>query len=63
MLAYVLSLITTIGAMYWMNHAQPALLYIVPYVLIASFGLAFLKGEVSDLLKFSLEEKVKEKEE
>uniref|UniRef100_A0A7S3PJS3 Uncharacterized protein n=1 Tax=Aplanochytrium stocchinoi TaxID=215587 RepID=A0A7S3PJS3_9STRA len=56
MVAYVLSLVTTIMVMLVFHHAQPALLYIVPYILIASFGLAVYKGEVSQLLEFKVED-------
>merc|ERR1711957_138491 len=49
MVAYVLSLITTVGVMLVFNAAQPALLYIVPYVLIASLAVAISRGEFKDL--------------
>ena len=36
------------------NHAQPALLYICPYLLIGSVAVAFRRGELSELLAFSV---------
>jgi len=45
MVAYVLSLVTTVSIMLFFNAAQPALLYIVPFVLIASHGTAVARGE------------------
>jgi minor histocompatibility antigen H13 len=49
MVAYALSLVTTVGIMLFFNAAQPALLYIVPYVLIASLAVALARGEVKKL--------------
>uniref|UniRef100_A0A7S0ZPL8 Minor histocompatibility antigen H13 n=2 Tax=Noctiluca scintillans TaxID=2966 RepID=A0A7S0ZPL8_NOCSC len=61
MVAYILSLVTTVGIMLFFNHAQPALLYIVPFVLFASFSVAVVRGEVKAILSFDLpEEPIKE---
>jgi len=54
MVAYVLSLITTIFVMLFFNAAQPALLYIVPYVLAASVGVACARGEFRELWGFTI---------
>merc|ERR1712226_177692 len=54
--AYTLSLITTLSVMLFFNAAQPALLYIVPYVLIASLVLAFSRGEFKDLWNYVISE-------
>merc|ERR1711948_165061 len=56
MISYVLSLVTTVGIMLFFNAAQPALLYIVPYVLIASLVVALARGEFMDLWNFVIEE-------
>merc|ERR1712003_335610 len=56
MVAYFLSLVTTILVMLVFHHAQPALLYIVPYILIASAGCALYKGEMTELLEFQVED-------
>ncbi len=56
MLAYALSLVTTVAVMLIWNHAQPALLYIVPYILASSFLTAIAKGQLSELLAFQVED-------
>eukprot|EP00929_Paragymnodinium_shiwhaense_P106848 TRINITY_DN7262_c0_g1_i1.p1 TRINITY_DN7262_c0_g1~~TRINITY_DN7262_c0_g1_i1.p1 ORF type:complete len:497 (-),score=118.31 TRINITY_DN7262_c0_g1_i1:122-1612(-) len=56
MVAYFLSLVTTVSIMLFFNHAQPALLYIVPYVLIASLATAVARGELKELLAWTIEE-------
>jgi minor histocompatibility antigen H13 len=67
MVAYILSLVTTVGIMLFFNHAQPALLYIVPYILIAAFVVAICRGELKELFAFEIvddaeEEKTNAKE-
>merc|ERR1712028_145301 len=52
MVAYVLSLVTTVSIMLFFNAAQPALLYIVPYVLVTAVVLALIRGEFSDLWSY-----------
>jgi len=54
MVAYVLSLVTTLGVMLLFNAAQPALLYIVPYVLLTTIAVAVSRGELSALWKFEI---------
>ncbi|CAK8995423.1 Minor histocompatibility antigen H13 (Intramembrane protease 1) (IMP-1) (IMPAS-1) (hIMP1) (Presenilin-like protein 3) (Signal peptide peptidase) [Durusdinium trenchii] len=51
---YILSLAATIAAMIIFNHAQPALLYICPGLLLGSIGVAFARAETSQLLTYSL---------
>jgi len=66
MVAYVLSLVTTVGVMLIFNAAQPALLYIVPYVLITSLLVALVRGELRELWRYEIpenEEKPDEKKE
>ena len=48
-MAYTLSLITTVAVMLLFDAAQPALLYIVPFVMVTSFGCALVRGEVRKL--------------
>ncbi|KAJ5367940.1 uncharacterized protein N7496_007700 [Penicillium cataractarum] len=50
---YVVGMITTLLAMQYSNHAQPALLYLVPGVLISLWGTAFFRGETSIMWDFS----------
>ncbi|CAK0858612.1 unnamed protein product [Prorocentrum cordatum] len=56
LVAYVLSLMTTIAAMLFSNAAQPALLYIVPYVLITSVAIAVSRGEFRELWTYDIPE-------
>eukprot|EP00930_Biecheleria_cincta_P087757 TRINITY_DN7698_c1_g3_i1.p1 TRINITY_DN7698_c1_g3~~TRINITY_DN7698_c1_g3_i1.p1 ORF type:complete len:529 (+),score=94.51 TRINITY_DN7698_c1_g3_i1:84-1589(+) len=56
MVAYVLSLITTVSIMLFFNAAQPALLYIVPYVLVASLAVAVCRGELKELWNYFISE-------
>lgn len=50
---YVLGMVTTLLAMQYSNHAQPALLYLVPGVLISLWGTALFKGELHLMWNFS----------
>ncbi|KAJ5542617.1 Peptidase A22B signal peptide peptidase [Penicillium sp. DV-2018c] len=62
---YVAGMVTTLLAMQYSNHAQPALLYLVPGVLISLWGTALIRGETSAMWEFSdaeQEECDKEKE-
>merc|ERR1712176_106363 len=56
MVSYVLSLVTTVSIMLFFNAAQPALLYIVPYVLIASLAVALSRGEFKELWNYVISE-------
>eukprot|EP00442_Polarella_glacialis_P010031 CAMPEP_0115099190 /NCGR_PEP_ID=MMETSP0227-20121206/31684_1 /TAXON_ID=89957 /ORGANISM="Polarella glacialis, Strain CCMP 1383" /LENGTH=495 /DNA_ID=CAMNT_0002494093 /DNA_START=71 /DNA_END=1558 /DNA_ORIENTATION=- len=62
MVAYVLSLITTVAIMLFFNAAQPALLYIVPYVLVASAGVALQRGEFKELWAYYIPDETAEVE-
>jgi len=59
---YFIGLVSTIVVMHTFQHAQPALLYLVPACLATSFGLAVVRGEVAALLEYSEEKKEEEKE-
>jgi minor histocompatibility antigen H13 len=50
---YVVGMVATLLAMQYSNHAQPALLYLVPGVLSFLWGTAFLRGELSIMWNFS----------
>lgn len=50
---YVLGLMVTLGVMQVFEHAQPALLYLVPGVLGALWGTALFRGETSTLWNFN----------
>jgi len=62
LIAYVLALISTFVAMHMSGHAQPALLYIVPWLLIVSIGLAYFRGHFSLLWNFTEENPEPEQE-
>lgn len=53
MLSYVAGMGATIGVMLAFNAAQPALLYLVPAILLGSLGVAAARGEVAKLLAWS----------
>jgi minor histocompatibility antigen H13 len=50
---YVIGMITTLFVMTWFKHAQPALLYLVPGVLLSLGGTAWVRGEVKEMWNFS----------
>ncbi|KAI2787133.1 hypothetical protein POX_f07495 [Penicillium oxalicum] len=50
---YIIGMITTLLAMQYSNHAQPALLYLVPGVLISLWGTALVRGETKVMWNFS----------
>jgi len=54
MVAYFFSLVTTVGIMLFFNAAQPALLYIVPFVLITTCVVAASRGELKALWAFEI---------
>lgn len=46
LVGYIIGMVTTLAVLKIYNHAQPALLYLVPGVLIALWGTALVKGEL-----------------
>ena len=58
---YNLGIIITLCSMYFFNHAQPALLYLVPCTLFSSTLLSFANKDFKLLWKFN-EEKIKKEE-
>lgn len=53
LLGYVIGMAATLGAMQLSDHPQPALLYLVPGVLISLGGTAVARGELKEMYKFS----------
>jgi len=53
--AYVLSLLNTMAVMIIFDHAQPALLYIVPWLLLTALGSATMRGELGAVITFDEE--------
>lgn len=62
MVAYVLSLVTTVAIMLIFNHAQPALLYIVPYILVTSVAVALVRGEFKELWSYSIPDETEDQQ-
>merc|ERR1719220_1251107 len=44
--AYILGLVATFISLFLMNSAQPALLYLVPFTLIPTIIVAWLRGDL-----------------
>jgi minor histocompatibility antigen H13 len=61
LVAYTLGLCATVGVMHFFDHAQPALLYLVPACILSSLGMASARGELKELLNFSVEKAEQEK--
>lgn len=53
LIGYALGMITTLLAMQVTDHAQPALLYLVPGVLIALWGTAAYKGDINEMWNYT----------
>lgn len=60
LVAYVVGLATTLYVMIAFSAAQPALLYLVPALLISSSLCAVVRGEWKELLEYSEEEEEEE---
>jgi minor histocompatibility antigen H13 len=58
--AYIFGLVFTIVVMHTYKSAQPALLYLVPAVLLTPIALAVVRGELSDLFAYNEEELAEE---
>ena len=50
---YIAGLVCTLVVMHVFKHGQPALLYLVPGVLISLWGTAFAKGEVAQMWAYT----------
>jgi minor histocompatibility antigen H13 len=53
MIGYVVGMLMTLGVMSVFQHAQPALLYLVPGVLISLWGTAVVRGEFKEMWNFT----------
>ena len=53
LIGYLLGMLTTLAIMQIANHAQPALLYLVPGVVGALWITAFFRGELREMWNFS----------
>ncbi|KAF2810372.1 uncharacterized protein BDZ99DRAFT_462948 [Mytilinidion resinicola] len=61
LVGYVVGMLTTLGVMQIYGHAQPALLYLVPGVLVSIWGTALVRGELKEMWDYS--EAIDEEEE
>ena len=52
-IGYLSGMVATLAAMQIAEHAQPALLYLVPGVLSSLWGTALFRGEIGDMWNFS----------
>ena len=59
---YTVGMLTTLLVMQVFKHAQPALLYLVPGVLISLWATALFRGEVREMWEFSDGEEEEEEE-
>ncbi|KAI1815638.1 signal peptide peptidase-domain-containing protein [Poronia punctata] len=50
---YLLAMVTTLWMLIVFNHAQPALLYLVPGVVIAVWATGFIRGEIGEMWKYT----------
>ncbi|KAL4805810.1 signal peptide peptidase-domain-containing protein [Aspergillus unguis] len=50
---YTLGMVTTLAVMQIFDHPQPALLYLVPGVLLSLWGTALVKGQLHEMWDFS----------
>lgn len=62
LIGYVFGMATTLLAMQYSNHAQPALLYLVPGVLTSLWGTALVRGEIPTMWEFSDGEELNDEE-
>jgi len=53
MIGYVIGMMTTLVVMSVFQHAQPALLYLVPSVLISTWGTALVRGDLKAMREYN----------
>lgn len=56
MIGYIIGMLATLIVLNVYQHAQPALLYLVPGVLGALWGTAFARGEIGEMWRYSEDE-------
>lgn len=61
-IGYTLGMVTTVLAMQYSERGQPALLYLVPGVLLSLWGTALFKGDIRDMWHFSDAEEEEEED-
>ena len=58
-IGYILGIVATFSALLIFNHAQPALLFLVPGCTLTILALGYLKGEIKELKEYETEPKPK----
>ncbi|KAL2842237.1 signal peptide peptidase-domain-containing protein [Aspergillus pseudoustus] len=53
LVGYTIGMVTTLAVMQIFDHAQPALLYLVPGILISLWGTALAKSQVHEMWEFN----------
>ncbi|KAI1199112.1 signal peptide peptidase-domain-containing protein [Nemania serpens] len=53
MVGYLFAMVATLAMLLAFNHAQPALLYLVPGVVTAVWVTGFVRGEISEMWKYT----------
>ncbi|KAI9786350.1 MAG: hypothetical protein M1816_008011 [Peltula sp. TS41687] len=53
LIGYVFSMFVTFGILALTKHAQPALLYLAPGVLVPAWGLAYFRGEMGEFWRYT----------
>ena len=52
-IGYIIGILCTLGVMHVTKHGQPALLYLVPGVLLSLWGTALTRGELKDMWEYT----------
>lgn len=52
-IGYIIGMICTLGVMQVFRHGQPALLYLVPAVLLSLWGTAFVRGDLKTMWEYT----------
>ncbi|KAI9737934.1 MAG: hypothetical protein M1834_009304 [Cirrosporium novae-zelandiae] len=53
LIGYIIGMTITVGVMHFARHAQPALLYLVPGVLISVWGTAYVRGDIKYMWEYT----------
>lgn len=53
LIGYVMGMLVTFGILAFTKHPQPALLYLVPGVLIPAWGLAYIRKEIKEFWQYT----------
>ena len=62
-IGYTIGMLCTLGVMHIYRHGQPALLYLVPGVILSLWGTALFKGDIKTMWEYTEAEEETEEEE